>query len=94
MRAQLLVYPALDAAMAGDSYREFADGPMLRAKDMELCWDTYLGDADRADPDVSPLPADDLAGVAARATSRSPATTSCATTACATPRRCAPPAST
>ena len=36
---------------------------MLRAKDMQQCWDTYLGDADRADPDVSPLAADDLAGV-------------------------------
>jgi acetyl esterase len=30
---------------------------------MEQCWSTYLGDADRADPDVSPLAADDLAGV-------------------------------
>jgi acetyl esterase len=64
VRAQLLVYPALDATMDSDSYREFADGPMLRAQDMEQCWSTYLGDADRADPDVSPLRADDLAGVA------------------------------
>jgi acetyl esterase len=64
LRAQLLVYPALDATMAGDSYREFAEGPMLRARDMEQCWDIYLGDADRADPDVSPLTADDLAGAA------------------------------
>jgi acetyl esterase len=64
LRAQLLVYPALDATMAGDSYREFADGLMLRARDMEECWRTYLGDADRTDPDVSPLAADDLAGVA------------------------------
>ena len=30
MRAQLLVYPALDAAMDSDSYREFADGALLR----------------------------------------------------------------
>jgi acetyl esterase len=63
LRAQLLAYPALDATMAGASYREFADGLMLRAQDMEQCWSTYLGDADRADPDVSPLAADDLAGV-------------------------------
>jgi acetyl esterase len=63
LRAQLLAYPALDAAMAGDSYREFAEGLMLRAQDMQQCWDIYLGDADRADPDVSPLAADDLAGV-------------------------------
>jgi acetyl esterase len=64
VRAQALVYPALDATMSGESYREFADGPMLRAQDMEQCWDIYLGDADRAEPDVSPLTADDLAGVA------------------------------
>jgi acetyl esterase len=63
LRAQLLAYPALDATMAGDSYREFAAGLMLRAQDMEQCWRTYLGDADRADPDVSPLNAHDLAGV-------------------------------
>ena len=31
VRAQLLVYPALDAAMDSDSYREFADGALLRA---------------------------------------------------------------
>jgi acetyl esterase len=64
VRAQALVYPALDARMDSASYAEFADGPMLRAKDMEQCWSTYLGDADRAEPDVSPLTADDLAGVA------------------------------
>ena len=64
VRAQALVYPALDATMDSDSYREFADGPMLRAQDMEQCWRTYLGDADRRDPDVSPLTAEDLAGVA------------------------------
>jgi acetyl esterase len=63
LRAQLLAYPALDATMAGDSYREFAAGLMLRAQDMEQCWRTYLGAADRADPDVSPLNAHDLAGV-------------------------------
>ena len=64
VRSQVLVYPALDATMDSDSYREFADGHMLRAQDMEQCWEIYLGDADRADPDVSPLTADDLAGVA------------------------------
>ena len=84
VRAQLLVYPALDATMDSDSYREFADGPMLRARDMEQCWRTYLGGADR----------DGSRRVAAgrrrprrrrrRRTSPSPATTSCATTACAT----------
>ena len=93
LRAQLLVYPALDATMAGDSYREFADGLMLRAQDMEQCWDIYLGDADRTAPDVSPLNADDLAGVPPAYVAIA-ATTSCATTACATPRRCGRRAST
>jgi acetyl esterase len=63
VRAQLLAYPALDAAMAGDSYREFAEGPMLTPDDMARCWDLYLGDADRDDPDASPLAARDLAGL-------------------------------
>jgi acetyl esterase len=63
LRAQLLVYPALDASMASDSYREFGEGLMLARADMERCWDLYLGEADRDDPDVSPLRAGDLAGV-------------------------------
>jgi acetyl esterase len=63
LRAQLLVYPALDASMASDSYREFGEGPMLARADMERCWDLYLGEADRDEPDVSPLWAGDLAGV-------------------------------
>jgi acetyl esterase len=64
VRAQLLVYPALDAAMDSDSYREFADGALLGAKDMERCWSLYLDGADGAEPDASPLKAGDLAGVA------------------------------
>jgi acetyl esterase len=63
LRAQLLVYPALDATMASDSYCEFAEGLMLGTADMERCWDLYLGDGDRGDPDVSPLRASDLAGL-------------------------------
>jgi acetyl esterase len=64
VRAQLLVYPALDAAMDSDSYREFADGALLGAEDMERCWSLYLDGADGTEPDASPLKADDLAGVA------------------------------
>jgi acetyl esterase len=63
LRAQLLVYPALDPSMASDSHREFGDGLMLRTADMERCWHLYLGEADRGDPDVAPLLATDLAGV-------------------------------
>jgi acetyl esterase len=64
VRAQQLVYPALDAAMDSDSYREFADGELLKAADMERCWQLYLDGADGADPDASPINATDLAGVA------------------------------
>ena len=63
LRAQLLVYPALDPGMDSDAYREFAAGTGLTAEEMALCWGTYLGDAERADPDASPLDAD-LAGAA------------------------------
>jgi len=65
LRAQLLVYPALDPLRAGPSHAEFADGPFLTAADMDLCWATYAG-ADVAaragDPELSPL-AGDLVGL-------------------------------
>jgi acetyl esterase len=61
LRALLLAYPALDPTMSSESYKTFADGPMLTQADMERCWSFYLGDeADRSDPDVAPLRADDL----------------------------------
>jgi acetyl esterase len=63
LRALLLAYPALDPDMASDAYAEFADGPMLTRADMERCWRYYLGDADRRDPDVAPVRADDLGGL-------------------------------
>lgn len=46
LRAQLLAYPALDPTMESESYREFADGPMLTAADMERCWGYYLDGRD------------------------------------------------
>jgi acetyl esterase len=64
LRAQLLVYPALDASMSGASYGEFHDGPVVTRADMAFCWRTYLGErADASDPDASPLGAADLRGV-------------------------------
>jgi len=64
LRAQLLVYPALDAAMDSESFRELADFPLLTAEAIEFCWRTYLGDgADPAEPDVSPLRATNLRGL-------------------------------
>jgi acetyl esterase len=64
LRAQLLVYPAVDAAMDSESFRELADFPLLTAEAIEFCWRTYLGDGvDPAEPDVSPLHAADLRGL-------------------------------
>ncbi len=61
LAAQLLVYPATDAAMEGDSYR-LHDMPTLSAAEMQACWTAYRGSAPAEDPDVSPLRAD-LAGL-------------------------------
>jgi acetyl esterase len=65
VRAQLLVYPALDAAMDTASYTEFGDLDLLSADSVAFCWATYLGDLERrgAEPDASPLRASDLAGL-------------------------------
>jgi acetyl esterase len=66
LRAQLLVYPALDAGMDTGSYRAFGDLPLLTREAMEWCWRTYLGPegaARDAEPDASPLRCQDLAGV-------------------------------
>jgi acetyl esterase len=62
VRAQLLVYPALDARMASPSHAEFADDGMLPAATLAACWSAYLDGHDRADADASPLAAGDLAG--------------------------------
>ena len=63
LRAQILIYPATDARMAGESYREHADFKALPAEAMGFCWKTYLAEGDGDDPDVSPLRATDLAGL-------------------------------
>ena len=63
LRAQLLVYPALDASMGLASHREFADGPFLTAREMGWFYDLYASGADVDDWRLSPLAADDLAGL-------------------------------
>ncbi|MDQ1403090.1 MAG: acetyl esterase [Actinomycetota bacterium] len=61
---QLLIYPAVDAAMSYPSMRENGEGKLLTAATMTWFWDIYLGpDADRSDPRVSPIAASDLAGL-------------------------------
>ncbi|RYB93368.1 alpha/beta hydrolase [Nocardioides oleivorans] len=60
---QLLLYPVTDTSRQSASYREFADGFYLTEKQMDWYTERYLGDADRTDPRVSPLLAEDLTGL-------------------------------
>jgi acetyl esterase len=63
---QSLYYPVTDAGQDTDSYREFADGPYLPAKNMAWFWDAYLPEVDkRSEITASPLRATlaDLAGL-------------------------------
>jgi acetyl esterase len=61
---QLLVYPVTDCDLDTGSYRRCAAGCGMSARDMEWYWHHYAGDGDRTDPDLSPLRAPSLAGVA------------------------------
>lgn len=54
VQAQVLVYPATDAAMAGASYTA-GDELGLKVAEMQACWTAYGGDTDVKDPDLSPL---------------------------------------
>ncbi|WP_426571303.1 alpha/beta hydrolase [Aquihabitans sp. McL0605] len=63
---QSLYYPVTDAGQDTASYREFAEGPYLRAQAMAWFWDAYLPDpAGRGEITASPLQAtlEDLAGL-------------------------------
>lgn len=62
-RAQLLLYPALDANAATSSYREFATGHNLSARMMRWYWRAYAADTPASDPGLCPLAARDLAGL-------------------------------
>jgi acetyl esterase/lipase len=62
---QLLVYPLLDAAGEGPAMTTYADAWPLSKPDLEVFVSQYLGpDADPGDLRVSPLRAEDLAGLA------------------------------
>lgn len=66
LRLQLLLYPNLDATTSKPSWRELGTGSFLvKHEEMLERYDAYLPPGiDRQDPDVSPLFATDLAGVA------------------------------
>jgi acetyl esterase len=61
---QALVFPVCDAAMDTESWRDFAEGHNLDARDMRWFWETYLGGGDGLHPDASPMRAEDLRGLA------------------------------
>ena len=63
---QLLVYPATDAAAVSASHERFgADGRFgLSRHDMVGCWECYAPGAAKRSPEVSPLRAPDLSGLA------------------------------
>ena len=63
LRMQALIYPVTDAAINTPSYREKGEGFGLTAASMKRFWELYLDGADGAQPDASPLRADDLAGL-------------------------------
>lgn len=63
-RAQLLIYPAVDATMSAASHSELADGYLLTRKGIEWFYNQYLGsDAEkRLDTRASPIREADLSG--------------------------------
>jgi acetyl esterase len=63
LRAQLLIYPMIDATCGMPSYAEFAEGYGPGATDMKRGWNEYLPEAvDPRDPRASPLFATEFDG--------------------------------
>ena len=63
LRAQLLVYPAVDARMSYPSIRANGEGYLLTEASMRWFYDLYLAGADPDDPSASPMSAPDLSGL-------------------------------
>jgi acetyl esterase len=66
LAAQVLVYPATDTDMTTASYVEHGSNQLLMLGTKEMAWffDHYLPDAaERSNPEVSPLRAQDLSGL-------------------------------
>lgn len=64
LRAQILLYPVTDLAMATESYRRNAEGYGLTANAMRWFRELYLSGADDADWRASPLRADQIDNIA------------------------------
>jgi acetyl esterase len=64
IEAQVLIYPVTDADVDNASYTDPANALMLTREAMIWFWDHYAPDqADRRNPDASPLRAQDLSGL-------------------------------
>jgi acetyl esterase len=61
---QLLLYPALDSRCSRASYRDFSTGFNLSAAQMTWYWDAYRAKSGHDAPELSPLAAPSLAGLA------------------------------
>jgi acetyl esterase len=62
---QVLLYPALDGTFSLPSHRSLAEGYFLTGPMCEWYYAHYAGDADRRQPDISPLLAPDVSDVPA-----------------------------
>ncbi len=62
--SQVLLYPALDATCSRPSFREYRTGFNLTGEQMAWYWDVYRAGASQAAPELSPLAAVDLSGLA------------------------------
>jgi acetyl esterase len=61
---QALLYPMLDHALSGDSYREHGDRPLLSTADVRWFWEQYLrSPVDEHNPLAAPAMAGDLSGL-------------------------------
>jgi acetyl esterase len=60
---QLLMCPNTDSGLDSPSFVEFAEGYGLSAATMAWYFGHYIGTADRSDPRIAPLLADDLTGL-------------------------------
>ena len=60
---QLLLYPATDSVCNTESFSVFSEGYGLTRDTMRWYWQQYLGDADGANPDASPLQTKELHGL-------------------------------
>lgn len=63
LKCQILIYPICDHDFDRPSYIANAEGKLLTRRLMQWFWDQYAGSADRDEPYLSPLRANDLTGL-------------------------------